>query len=821
MERRARLDVTGTSSDLASAHRRKLEDGDRPGSPVGERKRRKFEDAPEGGDQPQPTEECMRRSKFEDAPEGGNQPQPTEEGKRRSKFEDEQPAPAPAPAAPYRFGMLPTMGGVPTMEDMMGTNTMGAATTVTVCSMINSVASVTADSINPLTGQPYSARYFQILEKRKCLPCADARKSFLKLVKRNQAVILVGETGSGKTTQCPQYLLEAGYAGNGKCVACTQPRRVAAMSVSQRVADEMDIPLGKQCGYTIRFDDKSGPETILKYMTDGMLLREAMTEPTLSRYSVVVLDEAHERTLATDVLFGLLKEILKTRLDLKIVVMSATLDAKKMQGYFNDAPLLSVPGRTHPVEVFYTSGAEKDYVEAAVRTVMDIHVNQPDGDILLFLTGEEEIEQACRQIRQETKRYMNAGECVVVPLYSSLPSAMQQCIFDEAPGPRYPGGPNGRKIVVATNVAETSITIDGIIYVVDPGFSKQKVFNPRIRVESLLISPISQASANQRAGRAGRTAPGKCYRLYEENAYNSILPVQTHPEILRSNLASVVLTLKKLNIEDLVHFDWLDPPAPETLMRGLELLHYLNALDEEGEMTSEGRMMAEFPLDPQLARMLIASTQYNCSNEVLTIVALLSVPLIFVRPRDKQKEADEAKQSYAHLDGDHLTMFNVFQAYRTNAQQGGDVWRFCEDNYFNPRSLKSAEDVRKQLVNIMARLELPLLSLPRNHLEYFINIRKAIVGGFFQQIAHLEKNGTYMTLKDNQVVAIHPSSILSHKPEWVLYHELVLTAKNYIRTVTPVRGEWLLDAHENFFHPSNFPRCEAQRALAELGRTRG
>lgn len=297
------------------------------------------------------------------------------------------------------------------------------------------------------------------------------------------------------------------------------------------------------CSYSIR---------TCRFLTDGMLLREAMTDPLLERYSVIILDEAHERTLATDVLFGLIKEVLKQRSDLKLVVMSATLEAEKFQGYFLDAPLMKVPGRLHPVEIFYTQEPERDYLEAAIRTVVQIHTCEPPGDILLFLTGEEEIEDACRKI---TKECSSAGDKVgpikVLPLYSTLPPQQQQRIFEPAPPPNANGVP-GRKIVVSTNIAETSLTIDGIVYVIDPGFAKQKVYNPRIRVESLLVSPISRASSHQRAGRAGRTQPGKCFRLYTETSFKKDLQEQTYPEILRSNLGSVVLQLKKLGIEDLV-----------------------------------------------------------------------------------------------------------------------------------------------------------------------------------------------------------------------------------------------------------------------------
>ncbi|XP_051181479.1 probable pre-mRNA-splicing factor ATP-dependent RNA helicase DEAH3 isoform X3 [Lolium perenne] len=490
---------------------------------------------------------------------------------------------------------------------------------------INGAAAAANPSINPWNGRPYSARYFEILEKRRTLPVWQQKDDFLRVLRDNQTLILVGETGSGKTTQIPQFVLEAEGLSTRSMVACTQPRRVAAMSVSRRVAEEMDVTIGEEVGYSIRFEDCSSNKTVLKYLTDGMLLREAMADPLLERYKVIVLDEAHERTLATDVLFGLLKEVLKNRPDLKLVVMSATLEAEKFQGYFSSAPLMKVPGRLHPVEIFYTQEPERDYLEAAIRTVVQIHMCEPAGDILVFLTGEEEIEDACRKINKEVNNMGDqVGPVKVVPLYSTLPPAMQQKIFDAAPPPLREGGPAGRKIVVSTNIAETSLTIDGIVYVIDPGFSKQKVYNPRIRVESLLVSPISKASAHQRAGRAGRTQPGKCFRLYTEKSFSGDLQEQTYPEILRSNLANTVLTLKKLGIDDLVHFDFMDPPAPETLMRALEVLNYLGALDDEGNLTPLGEMMSEFPLDPQMSKMLVISPKYNCSNEILSVSAMLS-----------------------------------------------------------------------------------------------------------------------------------------------------------------------------------------------------
>lgn len=666
--------------------------------------------------------------------------------------------------------------------------------------------------MNPFTSRPFSKKYYEIFRKRIQLPVWEYRNKFFELLDENRTLVLVGETGSGKTTQIPQWCVEyCKNHGTKVGVACTQPRRVAAMSVATRVAEEMDVILGEEVGYTIRFEDKSCGKTLLKYMTDGMLLREGMSDPLLENYSIILLDEAHERTLATDLLMGVLKQIVTQRDDLKVVIMSATLDAGKFQDYFDSAPLLNVPGRTFPVEIFYTPEPEKDYLEAAVRTVIQIHTCEEEpGDILLFLTGQEEIEEACKRIQREVDNLGGEiGELRCIPLYSTLPPAQQQKIFDPPPPPKA-NGAVGRKVVVSTNIAETSLTIDGVVFVIDPGFSKQKVYNPRIRVESLLVSPISKASSQQRAGRAGRTRPGKCFRLYTEKAFKNEMQENTYPEILRSNLGTVVLQLKKLGINDLVHFDFMDPPAPETLMRALELLNYLDALDDDGELTPLGSMMAEFPLDPQLAKMLIASCDYNCSNEALSITAMLSVPQCFVRPNDQKRLADEAKQRFAHVDGDHLTLLNVYHAFKSN----GDDPSWCYSNYINYRSLTQADNVRQQLVKIMDRFHLKRVSTEFSASgNYYKNIRKAVISGFFMQAARLERTQHYLTVKDNQIVQLHPSTTLDHKPEWVIYNEFVLTTKNYIRTVTHVKPEWLLSIAPNYYDLDNFPDGEAKRQL--------
>lgn len=383
-----------------------------------------------------------------------------------------------------------------------------------------------------------SEKIDSILETRRSLPVYAYREELLQAIENHQVLIIVGETGSGKTTQIPQYLVEAGYTNNGKKIGCTQPRRVAAMSVATRVSEEMNTKLGHEVGYSIRFEDCTSEKTIVKYMTDGMLLREFLTEPDLKSYSALIIDEAHERTLHTDILFGLVKDIARYRTDLKLLISSATLDAEKFSSYFDDAPIFRIPGRRYPVTTYYTKSPEADYLAAAVTTTMQIHLTQSDGDILIFLTGQEEIESLQERLSFISKKLKGKmKELIVVPIYASLPPELQANIFKPTPI-------GSRKVVLATNIAETSITIDGIAYVIDPGFCKMNTFNPRSGLESLIITPCSRASANQRSGRAGRLGPGKCFRLYTAWAFKNEMDENTVPEIQRTNLGNVVLLLK-------------------------------------------------------------------------------------------------------------------------------------------------------------------------------------------------------------------------------------------------------------------------------------
>ncbi|KAM6396223.1 LOW QUALITY PROTEIN: pre-mRNA-splicing factor ATP-dependent RNA helicase DHX16 [Rhynochetos jubatus] len=436
---------------------------------------------------------------------------------------------------------------------------------------------------------------------RRSLPIFPYREELVAAIARHQILVIEGETGSGKTTQIPQYLHEEGYTRHGMKIGVTQPRRVAAMSVAARVAVEMGTKLGNEVGYSIRFEDCTSERTVLKYLTDGMLLREFLTEPDLGSYSVVMVDEAHERSLHTDVLFGLIKDVARFRPELKVLVASATLDTQRFSAFFDHAPVFRIPGRRFPVDIYYTKAPEADYLEACVVSVLQIHVTQPPGDILVFLTGQEEIE-ACVELLQERCRRLGSRlpELLVLPIYANLPSDMQARIFQPTP-------PGARKVVVATNIAETSVTIDGIVYVLDPGFCKQKSYSARTGMESLVVTPCSRASANQRAGRAGRVAPGKCFRLYTAWAFQHELEETPVPEIQRCDLGSLVLLLKSLGINDLIHFDFLDPPPHETLVLALEQLYALGALNHLGELTTLGRRMAELPVEPMLAKMILAS----------------------------------------------------------------------------------------------------------------------------------------------------------------------------------------------------------------------
>ncbi len=643
-------------------------------------------------------------------------------------------------------------------------------------------------------------KVMSILETRKSLPVYAYRNELLQAVENYQVIIVVGETGSGKTTQIPQYLVEAGYTKNGMKIGCTQPRRVAAMSVAARVSEEMNTKLGHEVGYSIRFEDCTSEKTIIKYMTDGMLLREFLNEPDLNSYSALIIDEAHERTLNTDILFGLVKDIARYRKDLKILISSATLDAEKFSAYFDDAPIFRIPGRRYPVSIYYTKAPEADYLAAAVTTTMQIHLTQPEGDILIFLTGQEEIESLQERLTVIGKKLKGKmKELIVVPIYASLPPELQAAIFKPTPI-------GARKVVLATNIAETSITIDCISYVIDPGFCKMNTYNPRSGLESLIVTPCSRASANQRTGRAGRVGPGKCFRLYTAWAFANEMDENTIPEIQRTNLGNVVLLLKSLGIDDLLNFDFLDPPPSETLLKALEGLYALGALNDHGELTKLGRKMAEFPLDPMLSKTVIAADSLGCTEEVISIVSMLSLQNnVFFRPKDRKEAADNVRKAFTDPLGDHLTLLNVWNRYADS----GFSSQWCHEHFIQVKAMKRARDIREQLVGLLDRVELELKSSSDS-----VAIRKAFAAGFFTNSARLQRSGdSYRSVKHNQIMYIHPSSVLfGNNPSWVLYFELMFTAKEYMRQIIEISPSWLIEAAPHYFKNDEVDAKEAAKS---------
>ncbi|MCJ1452500.1 hypothetical protein MMC28_002843 [Mycoblastus sanguinarius] len=644
-----------------------------------------------------------------------------------------------------------------------------------------------------------------IEDTRKSLPIYTFRDDLLKAIGEYQVLIIVGETGSGKTTQIPQYLHEAGYTKDGLKVGCTQPRRVAAMSVAARVAEEMGVKVGNQVGYSIRFEDATSDKTILKYMTDGMLLREFLTEPDLGAYSALMIDEAHERTLHTDILFGLVKDIARFRPELKLLISSATMDAQKFAKYFDDAPIFNIPGRRYPVDIHYTPQPEANYLAAAVTTIFQIHITQPlEGDILVFLTGQEEIEAAELNL-QETARKLGSkvGEMIICPIYANLPSELQSKIFEPTP-------PKARKVVLATNIAETSLTIDGIVYVIDPGFVKENVYNARTGMESLVITPCSRASANQRSGRAGRVAPGKCFRLYTKFAFHNELDDSTMPEIQRTNLNSVVLLLKSLGINNLMEFDFMDAPPAETLIRALENLYALGALNDKGALTKLGRQMAEFPTDPMLARSVLAADKHGCVEEVLSIIAMLGeASALFYRPKDKKILADSARARFTIKEGgDHFSLLNIWNQWVDS--DFSYVW--ARENFLQQRSLTRARDVRDQLAKLCDRVEVTISTVGAADL---VPVQKSLTAGFFPNAARLQKSGdSYRTVKNGMTTYLHPSSTLFDvNPKWIIFYELVLTSREYMRGNLPIQAEWLAEAAPHYHKKKDLEALGTDRKM--------
>uniref|UniRef100_A0A8C2KJ62 RNA helicase n=1 Tax=Cyprinus carpio TaxID=7962 RepID=A0A8C2KJ62_CYPCA len=610
------------------------------------------------------------------------------------------------------------------------------------------------------------------------LPIYQHKDKLVQAVKENTFLIVTGETGSGKTTQLPQYLFKAGLCRDGR-IGVTQPRRVAAITVAQRVSHEMGVRLGEEVGYQVRFDDCSTKDTMIKYMTDGCLLREILADPSLSQYSIVVLDEAHERSLNTDVLLGLLKKTLSKRSrgrkpPFKVVVMSATLETEKLSSFYENCPVFTIPGRTYPVkEKFCNLIGPKDkdssvYVkEVSVLKACD----------LLF--DKAEILDYRYDVHDRTVEGL-----LILPLYGSMPTDQQRQIFQPAPK-------GVRKCVVATNIAATSLTIDGIRYIVDSGFVKQLNHNSNVGLD---ILDIELSEAQQRAGRAGRTSAGKCFRIYSKDFWDTCMPEYTIPEIQRTSLTSVILTLKCLGIHDVIRFPYLDCPEERFILTALKQLYQYDAIDRRGDVTRLGRLMVEFPLPPNLTRALLKAAALGCEDVMLPVAAMLSVENIFIRPG--QKEAEIRHKEIAACAGssnDFLMLLCVFEKCR--ASDNPSAW--CKEHWIHWRAVKSAFSVETQLREILLRLkqnDFPHETFEGSRSEL---LRQCLCLGYFTNVARRSIGKSFCTMDGHgSTVLIHPSSCLFGQElhlDWIIFHDVLVTSRVYVRTVCPIRYEWVQD----------------------------
>lgn len=585
--------------------------------------------------------------------------------------------------------------------------------------------------------------------------------------------------------------------------------------MATRVAEEMNCQVGEEVGYSIRFEDVTSIKTKIKFLTDGMLLREALVDPLLSRYSVIMVDEAHERSLSSDLLLGILKKIRKKRLDLRIIVSSATLQAEDFLHFFTGetvpgngtskdqselGTIFFLKGRTYPVDILHLEFPTEDYLERAIRTVFDIHSSELPGDILVFLTGQQEIQDAAQLIADRSLNLpSHSARLLALSLYAGLPTDVQMAVFDPAPE-------NTRKVILSTNIAEASVTIDGIVYVVDTGFVKLRAYNPSTGIETLATTPVSKASAVQRAGRAGRTKPGKCFRLYTEAGFN-ILPDATVPEIQRSNLAPTILQLKALGIDNIARFEFLTSPPPELIIRALDLLFSLGALDDYAKLTQPlGLRMAELSIEPQMAKTLLSAPdpRFKCLSEMLSIAAMTQLQgnVWFDHGGDSRKAMEGSRRKFAAEEGDHLTLLNVYTAF---VGKGRKEAKWCKDNFLNFKSLSRAVSIRNQLKRYLERFGIKVdesldsrkSTVPATGEQ----IRRCLTTGFFAQAARMQPDGSFLTVNGGTTLHAHPTSLMFNRTaDWVIFHEVIETGtKTFIRDVSKIEKAWLTEYAPEFY----------------------
>jgi ATP-dependent RNA helicase DDX35 len=572
----------------------------------------------------------------------------------------------------------------------------------------------------------------------------------------------------------------------------------------------MRCQLGQDVGYSIRFDDVTSASTRIKFLTDGLLLREALADPLLSRYSVIIIDEAHERSLSSDILLGLLKKIIKRRPELRVIISSATLQAEDFLEYFetrkeeesaeeNANRIVSIEGRLHPVDIYYLGEPTEDYIASAVEAVFEIHNSQPAGDILIFLTGRSEIETVIQMIYDRMSDLPeHASKMLALPLYAGLTTEEQMYVFEPAPE-------NTRKVICATNIAEASVTVDGIVYVIDCGFVKLKTFSPTTRIEELVSTPVSKASADQRAGRAGRTAPGKCYRLYTEDDSDD-LAAATVPEIQRSNLSQVILQLKALGIDNIARFDFISPPPVEQVTQSLEILFSLGLLDEYARLTKPfGVQLAEMALEPMLGKCLLLAPNFGCLSEVLSITAMISLQDNIWLDAESKKAGESSRRLFAVEEGDHLTLLNIYQAFTTRGSKDAS---WCRQHFLNYKSLVKAVSIRAQLKRHLERFGVQVSeSLANNDvlrvggLPKAESIRRCLTSGYFAHAARMESDGSFKAVNGSTIMYAHPSSLMfNRKADWVIFSEVMHSGeKIYIRNLTKIEKNWLVEYGAGFY----------------------
>ena len=620
------------------------------------------------------------------------------------------------------------------------------------------------------------------------LPISAHREAIIQAIREHRVIIVAGETGSGKSTQLPKLCLEAGRGQQGR-IGCTQPRRIAALSLANRVAEEMGGECGGLVGYKIRFNSRTGPATRIKFMTDGVLLAETQRDHLLRGYDTIIVDEAHERSLNVDFLLGLLQHLVAQRADLKVIITSATLDTEKFAARFHGAPVIQVPGRTFPVEVIYQpedteqeEAGEASHIERAAKAVRFIRRRDRTGDILIFMPTERDIRETVELLSKVADVDGHAtAPPLVLPLFGRLSRAEQQRIFQPA---------NRQKIVVATNIAETSLTVPGIRYVIDSGLARITMYNPRARTTKMPVMPISRASADQRKGRCGRIGPGTCIRLYTEKDYAG-RPQFTVPEILRANLAEVILRMLVLELGDPAAFPFIDPPAARAIRDGHALLVELGAVDRQGRLTKQGRLMARLPLDPQISRMILAARDENGLAELIVIAAALSIQDPRVRPSGKEAEADAAHAVFAAPNSDFLGLLNLWRHYQAALTRGasrGRARKFCHANFLAYQRMREWEDIHGQITAILAEEKGFALNQEPAGPDA---IHRSILSGSLRSIAMRKAKNIYLGGQGKELMIFPGSALFNRAGHWIMAAELVETTRLYARMVATIRPEWI------------------------------